>query len=223
MHVTVIGVVVVLGGLCAILVWLLSRSWTEQARTGLEGFGALVTFLAVVIGSYWYLDRRPDAPKINLALTGAAIKLGRDALVTLDLTVANVGLSTLDFAAEPMTIYVQKVSPLNSGMRATLYNADGSPRDMIDSNYLWTALRRTSFPYTARIEAGETDHYYFRTVVPCAPSLIVLLQVRLPKKPHGIAAFADLDAVAGRPKNEKWIVESFVDVGETCRKKEKGK
>lgn len=217
MQLTIATVVVFLAVACAVAAWLLSRAWAAGARTGLDGFGALVTFIAVVLGSYWYLDRRPDAPKMNLAIAGDAIRLGEhDALVNIDLTVSNVGLSALDFNGETIDVYVQQVTPLIPEMRTKLYDDAGVPLDRIDSNYLWAALRHLKHPYTARIEAGETDHYYFRTVVRCEPAMVVLLQARVPKDPHGIEALSLFRSLAVPLKNGKWIVQSVLDLGEAC-------
>lgn len=218
MHLTANMLLLVLTLVCLTVAGILSLKRTEVARTGLDGFSAFVTFAAVLLGAYWYFDRRPDAPKLNLAVAATAQSLDpKDALLNIDLTVANVGLSALAFSNDEIELYVNQVTPLSSEMRALLFKADRSPIKRIEPNYVWVGLRQLRYSYTARIEAGETDHYYFRTVLQCEPKLTVVVQLRIPKQNRGLNAFGP------HPSQETWVVQSFVDLKDVCSTVKEGR
>lgn len=217
MHLTATSLLLLLTVICLTVAGILSLKRTEVARTGLQGFSAFVTFAAVLLGTYWYFDRRPDAPKINLTVAATAQLLGpKDALLNIDLTIANVGLSALTFTKDNVSLYVNQVTPLSDEMRALLFNSDKSPIGRIEPNYVWVGLRQLKYPYTARIEAGETDHYYFRTVLRCEPMLTVVVQARIPKQDRGLDAIGPLKDMAKHPIHETWVVQSFIDMKDVC-------
>lgn len=143
----------------------------------------------------------------------------KDALLNIDLTIANVGLSALTFTNDDISLYVNQVTPISDEMRALLFNADKSPIARIEPNYVWVGLRQLKYPYTARIEAGETDHYYFRTVLRCEPMLTVVVQARVPKQGRGLDAIELFKDMEKHPAHETWVVQSFIDLKNGCSTK----
>jgi len=116
-----------------------------------------------------------------------------------------------------MKIRVGKVAPLTEGLRQRLACATASsptagqvPLARAD---LWPPVAWADQTLVTKIEAGETEKYYYRALVPCEKSLVVAATARIPKR--GTIT----DALIQRESpGLVWIGQTIIDLSEVCGK-----
>ncbi len=178
---------------CLVLVAALSFDRAKGIREGLSGVGGLLTLAAVLVGVYWYIDRRPDAAKVEIEIAATVNPIpNRQVLVLSEVRLKNIGESALSFGPdESLRIFVQEVTPVAPAIMKKLMPSGSEA--MVEPAANWNLLRKGKISLDGTlIEAGESDFSYFRAVVPCEPNLRLYVSVRLKKKRRGQDTFGFL-------------------------------
>lgn len=184
---------------------------------------SLFTVLAIVSAGAWYFIDRPTAPKIQVSQHAFGLPAGEGrVLVVVEMTLTNVGKTSIRFDEAPFDIYVQQTTPLpehvEGEFQAVLPQGEAHRIWMAD-NWLGLAAiyedpradpKSPSQPAARRIsttiEAAEQENFYFRVILPCEPGLRVAVSSRL-------------DKVEGRQapgEAHQWIKQTFVDLSQFC-------
>ena len=187
----------------------------------------------------WYLVEQPDAARLKFeqSVTGARLGDGR-ALVTIEVSITNVGGHPDYFAKLPYKIFVQRTVPLPEPLKpSTTLAPNGSVRVWRADNWETLAYRAVgkaesdNYPNWDKckrgdlasdcddgletvIEPGENENLYFAAVVPCVEGLHVAVSSRFPRPP------GPWDALF-RKEPQVWIKQSFLDLTDACAPKKK--
>jgi hypothetical protein len=115
-----------------------------------------------------------------------------------------------------MMVRLGKALPLSPGLERRLAcatpGADGAAAGLARAD-VWPPLARVDQSLVTRIEAGESERYYYRALVRCEEGLVVSASARIPKR--GTIT----DALVQRePVGQVWIGQSLIDLTEACAK-----
>lgn len=210
--------------ICLLLVVRLS-SRQPDVRHSLEAMAASFTTLAVVATGYWYFYERPGVPKINLSTSVEAWPIGEGmAAVRIEMTIENVGSTVVEFKEsrfdgskgprdDRIKIDLGRVLPFDpeyksnaSLLRAGKSAAPGAELELVRTSQ-WPPLARNYHFSKGEIEAGETEKYYYKAVVPCVEGMVLASSVRIPK-------VGRLDESG---KNLVWLAQSLSEPIAECR------
>jgi hypothetical protein len=116
-----------------------------------------------------------------------------------------------------MSVRIGKVVPVHPDLRdylgcATYPAANGSAAILARAD-LWPPLAWVDQDLVTKIEAGESEKYYYRMLVPCEPRLVVSATARIPKR----ATFTDT-LVRKEPAGQVWIAQTLVDLSSICKR-----
>ena len=199
--------------------------WTANLAT----MQTVLTIAAISFAIGWYFVERPDAAKLDFTQVVAGYPVVDDrVLVTIEVSVKNVGATALAFDDAPYAIFVQQITPMTQGpWNEHLARAGQLPLVHRADNWsLVAALVSKAYPregldafrpvpgLSSEIEAGETDNYYFRTIVACKPGLRLSVTSRFVKPLNWYESVAALVRPA-RPKF--WIKQTPLDLTTQCR------
>lgn len=216
--------------------WLAPRLGNVGFEPRSKGFSAIqtiTTVVGVILVAIWYVMERPDAARLKFeqTLSSAPLPDGK-ALVITEITITNVGVHTAYIENMPFAIYLQQVAPVVDDAIAaeSAPNPDtGVPAMRAADNWSLIAYylggedqavggktwRRTGDALTkVEIQAGETDNFYYRATVNCAPALHVSVSSRFRKHAGTWERLQGLGAIS-------WMKQSFLDLTDTCKPKDK--
>jgi hypothetical protein len=119
--------------------------------------------------------------------------------------------------ASVMKIRIGKVMPLTAPMKERLACAtQASPADgpvPLARADLWPPVARVDQILIAKIEAGESEKYYYRLIVPCERGLVLAASARIPKRGTITDAF-----IQEEPAGQVWIAQTLIDLVQVCGK-----
>lgn len=95
---------------------------------------------------------------------------------------------------------------------ATFRASDSSPVALARAD-LWPPVASVDQNLITKIEAGESEKYYYRLLVPCRRRLVLAVTARIPKR----ATFTDT-LVHKEPVDQVWIGQRLVDASTACAK-----
>lgn len=202
-----------------VLVGVLSFERTKPVREGLSGLGGLLTLAAALLGVYWYLEQRPDAARIAFGIEASVLPAGPDkALVVTEVQIENKGSSVITFRpGDTLKLFLQRVTPLDPGIADGLAARDADGNPVTEPGEIWvrSSAAEASLEGVV-IEAQESEHFYFRTLLDCAPDLTFYVMAKMNAKYYGRRAFGLLggDDKAGKV----WVRQRFVDARGVCGK-----
>jgi hypothetical protein len=210
------------------------KPWTAN----LETMQTALTVAAISFAIGWYFFERPDAAKVEFAQNVQGYPgVGGTALALIEISVKNVGSAALHFEDEPYAIFLQQITPITSepwreyrerldqGLPPQLQRGDNWSlvQAIVGGSYPLAGLepaRITAGPgLNSIIEAGETDNYYFRTLVACKPGLRFYVTSRFDKPSNWYEVF--LSYFRARPPL-RWIKQSVLDLSAVCSKEPVG-
>lgn len=215
----------------------IGRPWFKPWTAHLDTMQSVLTVAAISFGINWYFFERPDSAKIDLTQAVQGFPIGDDgtlALVLIDISLKNVGGAALRFNDEPFAIFLQQVTPVtqapwnehvaraDAGLPAQLVPADNWSLvgAIIGGAYPRAGLEGYKFDHTPGlsgiVEAGETDSYYFRTIVSCKPGLRLGVSSRFDKP---LTWYEALRAHWRKPEPLRWIKASVLDLSAVCAPK----
>jgi hypothetical protein len=210
MWMLLVGVVLALGAaaIAVAMVRLLSSrdpqgDWGKQ----LANLQALLATVALGLTGIWYFFERPTQPKVDIEQTVSAHPLpdGR-ILVLAEVSLENVGSTSVNFRKAPVEFYLQQVLPLPPGVKSEMdaRQPAGQPR-VVHAADNWGAIaqlgKAPSDLLHSEIEAGEKERLYYRVVVDCRPGLTVYATTRIPKpNSHDL----------------QWVKQTLLDLSEPC-------
>jgi hypothetical protein len=121
-----------------------------------------------------------------------------------------------------ISVRLGRVVPLSEGLKLRLgcatLDAPGGPAVRLARADLWPPVASTDQNLLTRIEAGETESYYYRAIVPCEAGLVLSASARIPKRGTVTDAL-----VQQNPVGHVWIGQSLVDLSEACGQIERRK
>jgi hypothetical protein len=236
------GVELLIGAAVAVIslvvLWALAPTLgapTAEPRTkGLSALQTIFGLLGILLIAGWYLVEQPDAARLKFdqTVTGARLEDGR-ALVTIEVSITNVGGHADHFDKLPYKIFVQRTVPLPDYLLpSAMAPPNGIGRVWRADNWETLAYRAVGtaaskdYPNWEKcsgsdveqacddgletvIEPGENENLYFAAVVPCAKGLHVAVSSRFPRPP---GPWEELR----RKEPEVWIKQSFLDLTEVC-------
>ena len=178
-----------------------------------------------MIGAYWYFFDRPGVPKIDMEVTTQVLPFrSKTALVRIDLKIKNLGSSILKFDKDDYgSITLMKISPLTKE-DVTSIEDDIHQRSTQQEHVskiaqvdTWPVLAKGPLALESSKEAGETDHLYFRSIVPCETAvgreLILATQITIPK------VYSPIDKLLGQADERyEWIAQDVTAPFKECPK-----
>ncbi|HLY65272.1 MAG TPA: hypothetical protein VKU60_07050 [Chloroflexota bacterium] len=207
----------------------------ELRLKGLSALQAIFATLGIVLIAEWYLIEQPDAARLKFDQDAKGIPLsGGRALVTLEVSITNVGGHGDRFDKLPYKIFVQQVAPLAPSVEAKAVPApNGAGRVWRADNWEtlayravgtdanhdypnWDACGASGKPpacedgLETEIQPNETENLYFAAIVPCMTGLHVSVSSRF-ARPPGV-----WQALFHEPR-QYWIKQSFVDLTDACK------
>lgn len=125
------------------------------------------------------------------------------------------------FGAQPakntMKVRLGKVAPVAPDLLPYLdcasYSAKAGQPAMIARADLWPPVGRVDQALVTKIEAGESEKYYYRFVMPCERGLVLSATAQIPKR----ATFTDT-LVRKEPEGQVWIAQTLLDLTPACGK-----
>jgi hypothetical protein len=211
----------------------LGTASNEARLKGLGAFQTTFTLAGLTLIGMWYVLERPDAARLKLdqSVTGVSLS-AKQALVTIEVQMENVGVHAAAFENSPYSILVQKVSPLDPQVLARGMTADANGFRGVEDANNWTVQdaagkfpgliayriggadsgdwKTTHEGLTSLIQPKESDFYYFRVVVPCEPGLVVSISSRFRTIPGPFDRLWHKSELV-------WIKQSFLDLSSTCK------
>ena len=205
--------------LLLVIVGVLSFERTKPVREGLSGLGGLLTLAAALLGVYWYLEQRPDAARIAFGIEASVLPADKGrALVVTEVEIENKGSSVITFQpGDTLKLFLQQVTPLDPDIAAALEARDADGQAVTQPGEIWvrSSAAESSLEGVV-IEAQESEHFYFRTLLDCAPDLTFYVMAKMNAKYYGRRAFG---LMGGDDKAGKvWVRQRFVDAREACGK-----
>ena len=194
-----------------------------SAREGFQGLSAALSSLALLLAGYWYFIDRHGVPKLELEPVVYAWPVkGNAVLVWVDDRLTNIGRLPLKFSANDkrnvMRVQVGQVTPL-AGKEATgLMTAmqAGLAREEKEFNLLqsdkWPSRALFEAPIISEIEAGESEHLYFKGIIPCAEGMTLSVVAAIPKRLQLVG-----NRMFGNAGDKSWIAQSMTAEPLTCR------
>lgn len=179
---------------------------TAEERHSLEGAAAFFASMTLLAAGYWYFYERPGVPKLDVETAVEAWPIGEGlAVVRIEVKLQNVGSTIISFDNYTMTgqgggrddrlkVDLGKVFPFDADYAANVELlkkfkaslADESPTYPLEQTYKWPPLARAYELPAGEIEAGETEQYYYKAVIPCTKGMILASTVRVPKLGSGL-------------------------------------
>lgn len=178
--------------LAVAVIWLGAVLFQRESgpKQGVEGFAALLSILALMLGGYWYFIERKGYPKLNLEPAVQAWPVeNRGLLVWSSVKLSNVGNLALNFGAnDKILVQVGQVFPL-TGKHGTQLLRDmvmkrerGEKRFTLAKTDSWPSRATFEDAIGSVIEAGESENLYFKTIIPCEDNAILAVTVTIPKE-----------------------------------------
>jgi hypothetical protein len=222
-----IGAAVILFGLWVLAPRLAGAEPDPRAK-GLSALQSLCALAGIVLVAEWYFVEQPDAARLKFdqAVAGAPLADGR-ALVTTEVSIANVGGHASHFDHLPYKVFVQAVAPDPDNLPpdAAALEPNGAGRVWRADNWPALAYRAVgkegaskAYPNWDRgylglkttIQPNEVENLYFAAAIPCEPNLRVAVSSRF-RRPRTF-----LDTVLLK-EPEWWIKQTFLDLTEACK------
>ena len=197
---------------------LLAKDWSKS----LSSFQTLLSVTGILLAAVWYFVEQPSATKLKLdqSVAGWPVDGGR-VLITVEVSMTNIGSTAQRLNQAPFDLYVQQVTPLPKVVEME-YQASvqlGRTRSVHGADN-WASLAQIYGPIDPKtgrmlpptidsfLEAGETENLYYRVILPCIPALRVYVTSRLSRK----ATF--IDRLYGRDLS--WIKQTPLDLSAEC-------
>jgi hypothetical protein len=196
-----------------------------DVRHSLEALAAFFTTLAVLATGYWYFYERPGVPKINLSTAVEAWPIGdRMAVIRVEMTIENVGSTVVEFREtrfdgtqsprdDRIKIDLGRVLPFDPDyegnaklLRANADRPDNGEFEVVRTSQ-WPPIGRSYHFSKGEIEAGETERYYYKAVVPCVDGMVVAATARVPK----------VGRLDENGKNLVWLAQALSEPVKHCR------
>lgn len=120
-------------------------------------------------------------------------------------------------ATSVLKIRLGQVVPISADLKpylacATYSVVGGQPVGLARAD-LWPPVAQVDQNLVTKIEAGESEKYYYRFVIPCVRRLVLSATAQIPKR----ATFTDT-LVRKEPEGQVWIAQTLVDLTEVCGK-----
>jgi len=204
-----------LGAVIAALIasFLAGRLPSQRAKGWPDHLGAVQAFLtvtAIFIAAAWFFIERPNSAKIRIdqAAQGYALE-GERVLITMDVSLTNVGTTVLTLSDAELQMYVQQITPLRPRVEKEFDPQAPKGDQLIHAADNWSRLARLpqrgpASRINSVIESGEAENLYFRVILPCEPNLRVAVSTRLKRPKEGFA----------RPL--LWIKQTSLDLTQQC-------
>lgn len=189
----------------------------EAGRHSFEVSAALISSFAILSTGYWFVFERPGVPKIDVESRSEIYPLsGKRALVRIEVEARNVGSTAVKFSKDALAyIHIGQIVPIPSEALESYRNAlrdegdeQGLPIENADD---WPALAEKRVELETMIEAGESERYYYKAIVPCAKNMALSVTVRIPKNRGFLdRTFGDSSAIY------YWIDQSATRLDRPC-------
>lgn len=201
---------------------------SEGARHTMEGVAAFFACITLLTAGYWYYYERPGVPKLDVGTSIEAWPIGGGmAMVRVDVSLTNVGTTVIDFREyrhtgeetrngrardDRIKVDLGQVLPFveeytgHEELLADFVRDDAAENReyLLERSYRWPPIARDYRLPEGEIEAGETEHYYYKAIVPCSEGMILASTVRMPK-------VGSLAPVRDGVRNESlvWLAQSL--------------
>ena len=139
-------------------------------------------------------------------------------LVVSEVAIENRGASVLHFRdGDELKLFLQRVTPLDAGIATSLAGRDADGLPVTEAGDLWALMSRMKLPLGGVVlEAQETEHLYFRTLVDCQPGLSFYVLAKMNARYYAQRA---LGLLSDNDKAGKvWVRQHLVDAGDYCAK-----
>ncbi len=122
----------------------------------------LATIFGIILAGWWFLFQGLPTPRVNLELSAKDVRLDNDrTLLYIAMKLVNAGNRPVHISNGGVQI---RQLLLNDGKAEPRLNAERKPLNV----YNWPEVTDMTLPYEMRLEPGETDYYYFESIVPAA-------------------------------------------------------
>ncbi len=163
--------------------------------------------------AHWNDNASRDAPAWTVLPAGKS-----QLLVVSEVAIANRGASVLHFRdGDELKLFVQRVTPLDAGIATRLAGRDPDDLPVTESGDHWALMSRMKLPLGGIVlEAQETEHLYFRTLIDCQPGLSFYVQAKMNARYYAQRA---LGLLSDNDKAGKvWVRQHLVDASDHCAK-----
>lgn len=226
-----IGAVFAVAALAVLLKLAPKLGSADAQAKGLSALQTIFALLGIVLIAEWYIAEQPDAARLKFdqAVTGFPVAGGK-ALVTIEVSINNVGGHAARFDKLPYKIFVQQVAPLPQGLPPALLPNGEAPIWRADN---WSSLAYRAVGNAASksypnwdacasaqssncedgletvIAPGEIENFYFAAVISCQKDLYAAVSSRF-EQPPGPWQWLLGD------QNKWWIKQSYLDLRGVC-------
>jgi len=184
----------------------------EAARHSFESTTALVSAMALAAAVYWFFYERPGVPKLELTPVAQIWPIeGNRVVLRVVVRIENVGSTVLNFEnyqhdRDEMEINVGQVIPIVSTDKITKKLLDEYDKrfsegkttfGIVDRNDLrnnfWPMKGREKTLPVGEIESGEAQEYFYSGIFDCKDNMVLIVNVKIPKKYDSIERFQNAD------------------------------
>lgn len=201
----------------------------KNVREGLSAAQTIVGLSILLLGIVWYLQERPDAPRIELAIEARAYPLDYPkVLVRTVLTMKNNGRSAMALDnGQKLTFWVRQITPFDpADLEEQLSAAPPAGVARQIKQIAPATIRQDELLLNHMLETGEPQAIVYHTILNCDGQTRVLVSATL-KKPLVlyekmlIAVGLRVPSSAKDP-NQYWDAETLLDFAALCTAKPEG-
>lgn len=200
-----------------------------DVRHSMEGVAAVLASLTLFGAGYWYFYERPGVPKLDVHTEVQVWSIGDGkALVRVEVLLKNVGSTVIDFRNnrykegsedDRLKVDVGQVMPIDIENNATRELIENFDEMRSNESRSFEMVRTQHWPLRAKlyklpegeIEAGETERYYYKGIVPCIDGMVLASTVRVPKVGYNLDKTGKL-----QHKTLVWVAQSLSNSISSC-------
>ena len=200
----------------------LKKDWSD----GVNGFSAFLSAAALLFGSYWYFLEGPGVPKLNINTNSTGWQTDEgELLLSFIVELENVGSTAISFdQKEEIELSIGQILPAKGEDMTKLRQFKGPLKDYeqpsfrVIHSHFWPPIAYIDKELKSEIEAGETDRFQFKALLPCETDSVLGITVKVPKK---LDRMESLFRMQSTDKNLVWLSYSNIDAREICSNGEK--
>ena len=223
-----------------VFMWLvapaLGHPLVEPRTKGLSALQTLFTLAGITLVVTWYVVEQPDAARLRFDQSVMALPAPNgQALVIIEVSIENVGGHEARFDDAAYKILIERVSPLDPAIAAHDVQLGPDGYRVVQNASNWTSpgpnqtvsgllayrlagkdedgWKKTHEGLRSTIAPEETEHLYYRAIIPCVDDLTISVESRYKTLPGPMSMF-------GRDSNLVWVKQSFLELNEACKREE---
>jgi hypothetical protein len=198
----------------------------EKIREGMSATQTLFALAAILVGFVWYFAARPDAPRIELTLSGEAFPY-KDLRVLLraDAKITNFGQTSM-VMENPSNIQfvVSRVIPFDPAALEAKLSAEPPAKGGTIIKYpAMGTIRDDRLILNDMLESGETNQIPYYAVLDCDQEKLVTVTAFVKKPLHILEKVENLLHIrdGNRARSDQfWRYQTIVDLSKACQDSE---